>query len=97
MVRDVQQGTPSANGRPTMMASAGEARSIAALLLAAKVAEKLGIRLDDGELQGSVEVLIEQVEGQPAPRDYDEVAHQALDAVAEYGRRKHGVVEAITE
>jgi hypothetical protein len=93
-MRVVEQGTPSAGGRPAGVASAGEARSIAALLLAAKIAERLGVRLDDGELQGSVDVLIEQVQGLPAPRDYDEVARQAMNAVAEYGRRTHGVVDA---
>jgi len=70
---------------PDQMASPGDARSIAALFMAA------GARPD--EIDGGVAILIELVNGKPAPRDYYGIAQQVVDALAEYRRREHDVPE----
>lgn len=74
-------GPPSSTEQ---FASAGDARSIAALVLGAKVAVTLGVTLDPGELQGTVNALIERSKKQAAPRDYDEVAEQMINAYRAY-------------
>lgn len=82
-----RMGPPSSTEQ---FASAGDARSIAALLLGAKVAVVLGITLEPGELQGTIEVLIEQSRRAPAPRDYDEVAAQMIAATRAYQNSRGG-------
>lgn len=77
------------HGTTEQFASAGDARSIAALLLGAKVAVTLGVELEPGELQGTIEVLIEQSKHQGAPRDYDEVAAQMIAATRAYQHSRH--------
>lgn len=74
---------------PTAMPSAGDARSLAALFLAAKIAHHIGLKLEDGELQGAVQTLIGQVGDKPVPTNFDEVAQYALDATNEYQRHRH--------
>lgn len=74
---------------PAAMPSAGDARSLAALFLAAKIAHHIGLKLDDGELQGAVETLIGQVGDKPVPTDFDQVAQFALDATAEFQKHRH--------
>lgn len=85
----VDGGRVGPSGSTEQFASAGEARSVAALLLAAKIAEHLGITLEDGELDGTVQVLIEQSKHQGAPRSYDEVAGQMLAATRAYQKSRH--------
>lgn len=80
-----RMGPPSSTEQ---FATAGDARSIAALLLGAKVAVKLGVELEPGELQGTIAILIEQSKHQGAPRDYDEVAGQMLAATRTYQNSK---------
>lgn len=74
---------------PAAMPSAGDARSLAALFLAAKIAHHIGLTLEDGELQGAVENLIKQVGDKPVPTNFDQVAQYALDATAEFQKRRH--------
>lgn len=64
---------------PERMAGPGEARSIAALFLAAGAAPN--------EIDGAVQVQIEQSVGRMAPRSYEEVAQSVLDALKEYRNR----------
>jgi hypothetical protein len=81
-------GHVGAHGSTEQFASIGDARSVAALLLAAKVADYLGITLEDGELQGAVSTLIEQSKHQGVPRNYDEVAGQVIAATRTYRQSK---------
>lgn len=74
---------------PAAMPSAGDARSLAALFLAAKIAHHIGLKLEDGELQGAVATLIGQVGDKPVPTDFDAVAQYALDATADFQRHRH--------
>jgi hypothetical protein len=70
---------------PEQMASPGDARSIAALFLAA------GARPD--EIDGAVQVLIELVKGQEGPRTYQAVAEQPIKALQEYRKRLHDSID----
>jgi hypothetical protein len=73
-----------ANGEvPERMAGPGEARSVAALFLAAGAAPD--------EIDGAVQVLIEQIKNQSAPTSYAAVAQQPIDAIAEYRHRQQGL------
>lgn len=68
---------------PDRMAGPGEARSVAALFLAAGAAPD--------EIDGAVQVLIEQIKNQAAPTSYAAVAQQPIDAITEYRRRQQGL------
>lgn len=70
---------------PERMASPGEARSIAALYLAAGAAAN--------EIDGAVQVQIEQSAGRMAPRSYAEVAQSVLDALTEYRHRVRDTID----
>lgn len=68
---------------PERMAGPGEARSVAAIFLAAGAAPE--------EIDGAVQVMIEQLRGQTAPSTYAAVAQQPIDAIAEYRHRQQGL------
>lgn len=69
------------------MASPGEARSIAALFLAA------GARPD--EIDGAVQTLIDQTRTRSIPpTTYAETAQQVIDALSAYRKTSDAVVEA---
>lgn len=70
------------------VASPGEARSLTAVFMAA------GADPRQGEVQGAVEVLIELTSrpGREAPRTYDAIGLDALEALAEFRRRRDSQV-----
>lgn len=67
---------------PEQRAEPGAARSVAALFLAAGAAPD--------EIDGAVQVLIEQTRRMNVPQTYAAVAQQPIDAIAEYRRRQQG-------
>jgi hypothetical protein len=71
---------------PERRAGPGEARSVAALFLAAGAAPD--------EIDGAVQVLIEMTQRMNVPQSYAEVAQQPIDAITEYRRRQQGLREA---
>ena len=76
-------------GEAPRMPSAGDARSLGALFLAAKIANHLGLVIEDGELQGAIETLIVQVGDKPVPTNFDQLVRSALDATATYQETRH--------
>lgn len=96
------------NGQATSKApSAGDARSLAALVLAAKALSvacqalsaagvgdgSMRDQLAMGELQGTVETLIDIVGNEVPPRDFDTLVWQMLHALETY-QDQHGTVNA---
>jgi len=81
-----------ATGESPRLPSAGDARSLGALFLAAKIANHLGLTIEDGELQGAIETLIAQVGDKPVPTNFDQLVRNAMDATAAYQDTRHGHV-----
>lgn len=80
------RGTNRSAEPPVKAPSAGDARSLAALIFTATLADELGIHLRPGQLQGAVETLIAQSVSRPIPSDFDAIVEQNLSAVIGYRR-----------
>lgn len=89
MVRVIGEVPGQSTGRgAARVASPGEARSLTAVFMAA------GADPRKDEVQGAVEVLIEMTSaaGREAPRTYDAIGLDALEALEEFRRRRDSQV-----